>query len=288
MTHLLRHSYGKHRVRVSKIQRSVSGESKTSVHNFFEASIDIELEGDFSAAYFEGDNRLVVATDTCRNTVYVLAKDDPIDSLESFGLRIANHFLNQYSHVDQVTVTLRQQLWQRLFDSPHGFIGNDTEIPTVCAVGVRKATAADIKVTSGIANCTIAKTTESGFANFHRDEFRTLPDTDNRILATNLTATWRYTDRLNRDFNVLRKQIREQLLTTFLDHYSRSVQETLYRMASAAIQRCDAIDSITLTMPNKHHIRFDLVPMGRENDNEVFVVNDEPFGFITATVARTN
>ncbi len=289
MTLSLRQSYGKHCVRVSKIKRSPATEPNQSVHDFFEASIDIELEGDFAAAYVEADNRLVVATDTCRNTVYILAKDDPIDSLDSFGIRIATHFLEQYTHVSQVTVRLRQQLWQRLFASPYGFSGNDSETPTALIVGVRKASGFDIKLTGGIDNCTIAKTTESGFAQFHRDEFRTLPDTDDRVLATSMTAVWEYSDGIiEPDFNQLRARIRERLLTTFLDHFSHSVQETLYRMASAVLEseQGQMLESITLTMPNKHHIRFNLDPFGRENDNEVFVVTDQPFGFITATVCR--
>jgi len=280
-------SYGKHCVRVSKIKRLDVGQPNES-HDFFEASVDIELQGDFAAAYLDGDNRLVVATDTCRNTVYVLAKDDPIDSLESFGCTIATHFLNQYSHIELATVTLRQQIWHRMFASPHGFMGNDSETPTATVVAERVGKQHHLSVTSGITDCVIAKTTESGFANFHQDAFRTLPDTADRILATSLTASWSYSSDSLGNYNEYREAIRTQLLETFLDHYSRSAQETLYLMATAAIARCNEIETISLTMPNKHHIRFDLEPFGRTNDNDVFVVTDEPFGFITATINKSD
>ena len=106
MASLVRQSYGKHRVRISKVKRTTPNGAAAVQHDFFQASVDIELEGGFDAAYTEGDNRSVVATDTCRNTVYILAKDDPIDSLESFGITIVNHFLLRYAHVDRVTVRL--------------------------------------------------------------------------------------------------------------------------------------------------------------------------------------
>lgn len=287
MASLVRQSYGKHRVRVSKVKRAAA-EDAAGQHEFFQASVDIELEGNFEAAYTEGDNQSVIATDTCRNTVYVLAKDDPMVSLESFGITIANHFLTRYDHVSRVTVTLEQQLWHRMLDSPHGFVGNDRETPTAKLVGIRDSDGStSLAIAAGITNCMVAKTTESGFSNFHRDELRTLPDTEDRVLATVLTAAWNFSaGDAGHDYNAHRQVIRNALLTTFLNHYSRSVQETLFRMATAAIERCREIDSITLTMPNKHHIRFNLEPFGRTNDNEVFVVTDEPFGFITATVAR--
>jgi urate oxidase len=287
MTYKIRQSYGKHRVRVSKIKRASGDNPKTALHKFFEAAVDIELEGDFDAAYTVGDNRLVVATDTCRNTVYVLAKDDPIESIETFGQTIAAHFLRQYAHVDHVTVTIRQQLWDRLQNSPHGFSGNDRETPTATVIGKRDTQGVDLRVRSGLCHCIIAKTTESGFENFHKDQYRTLPDTSDRILATSLTAHWDYRcDCAPSEFAPLRESIRTQLMTTFLDHYSRSVQETLYLMAAAVLDRVAAIESISLTMPNKHHIRFNFEPFGMSNDDEVFVVTDEPFGYITATISR--
>jgi urate oxidase len=291
MTQLIRQSYGKHRVRFSKIKRTSSDPGQvngpTDRHDFFEASVDVELEGDFEHAYTQGDNRLVVATDTCRNTIYLLAKDDPIHSLESFGITVAKHFLKQYAHVSRVTISLEQQSWHRMQDSLHGFIGTDREIPTAQITATRAASGESvIELCSGVKNLMIAKTTQSGFSDFHRDEFRTLPDVDDRILATVMTASWVYDFDPFVDFNALRQSIREQMLTTFLDHYSRSVQETLYRMATAALGASDKVHSITLTMPNKHHIRFNLEPFGRSNENEVFVVTDEPFGYITATVGR--
>jgi len=282
--HLAHQSYGKHRVRVSKVKRPRQSPASQEIHELVEVAVDVELQGSFDPAYTAGDNSMVIATDTCRNTIYVLAKDDPLDSIESFGVTIGDHFLLQYAHVNHVTVRLSGRRWHRLLDCPHGFIGTDSETPTAIVTARREIDFATT-VHGGIENLMIAKTTQSGFTDFHRDEFRTLADTTDRILATSMSASWTYT-RQTRDFIAAREAIRSALLATFINHYSRSVQETLYKMAQAALAATDTIDSITLTMPNKHHIPFNLTPFDRANDNEIFVVTDEPFGFISATVNR--
>jgi len=279
---LTENCYGKHRVRFSKVRRPREGKPADERHELVEASVDVELTGGFDAAFTDGDNRAVIATDTCKNTVYVLAKDDPVDTIESFGLRLAKHFLDRYDHVERCRVSIRETVWDRMGDSPHGFSARDRATPTV-EVDCRRGE--ESVVCAGVADLVIAKTTESGFVDFHRDEFRTLADTDDRILATQLTAVWRYA-LPDVDFAASRRAVVDALLARFLDHYSRSVQETLYLMGGAALEACDAVAEITLTMPNKHHLLANLTPFDRENENEVFVVTDEPFGYITGTVAR--
>ncbi|MEM6257476.1 MAG: factor-independent urate hydroxylase [Planctomycetota bacterium] len=282
MTRLIHQSYGKHNVCVSKIKRDPANPGH---HTLVEAEVCAELEGGFDSAYTEADNRSVIATDSIRNTVYAIAKDDPWETIEGFGLALGQHFLRQYEHVDQATITLREHLWHRLNGHNHAFTGSDRETPTATIV-VKRGTAAS--VTSGVDDLMLAKTTQSGFSDFVEDEYRTLPDTDDRILATVLKAEWEYVDSSASSipFAEHRGAIRAALLGTFTDHYSVSVQQTLYLMGAAALESCPAIEQITLTMPNKHHIRFNLEPLGRANENEVFVVTDKPSGFIHATVGR--
>ncbi len=277
-----KHCYGKHRVRVSKVRRPRRSTPQEETHEFIEVAVDVELTGSFEPAYLYGDNSQVIATDTCKNTVYVLAQDDPLDSIESFGMTIARHFISQYGHVDTCRVSLREQVWDRLLGSPHSFIASGAMTPTATIEAIRGQSG---MVTSGVENLLVAKTTNSGFSNFHQDRYRTLADTDDRILATQISANWEYDD-FTVDFAVSRQAAIDTLLKRFVDHYSRSVQETLYLIGEAVLETCEAITAITITLPNKHHILFDLSRFGRDNQNEVFVVTDEPFGYISATVSR--
>ncbi|MEO1497108.1 MAG: factor-independent urate hydroxylase [Planctomycetota bacterium] len=279
---LAENSYGKHQVRFSKVRRPRQAAPKDERHELVEVCVDVELTGDFAAAYTDGDNRSVVATDTCKNTVYVVAKDDPLDSIESYGVALATHFIDRYEHVSECAVSLRETVWDRLNDCPHGFAARDRATPTA-TVHAKRGSAPVVH--AGVADLVIAKTTESGFVDFHRDEFRTLADTDDRILATQMTAEWRYAEPTV-DYPAARAAVVEALLARFLDHYSRSVQETLYFMGDAALAACVQAAAIELTMPNKHHLLANLGPFDRENDNEVFVVTDEPFGYINAKVTR--
>src|SRR5690349_20764797 len=97
--------YGKSSVRLVRVTRGAEA------HDLIDLTIDVQLEGAFESVY-EGDNRTCLATDTMKNTVYALARD-PICSMESFALRLADHFAAQPS-VSAVRIGATEQLWTRL------------------------------------------------------------------------------------------------------------------------------------------------------------------------------
>ena len=170
--------------------------------------------------------------------------------------------------------------WERLAASPHAFVQPGGEQWT--ALVSRDAQGSSI--VSGLTNLVVLKTTDSAFSGFPRDEYTTLPETEDRILATSVTASWTY--RAGMTAFAARERIRAALVDTFAAHTSRSVQHTLYAMAEAALASCAEITDITLTMPNRHHLLVDLQPFGLDNPNDVFVATDQPFGLIEATVRR--
>jgi urate oxidase len=47
----------------------------------------------------------------------------------------------------------------------------------------------------------VLKTTQSAFTDFIRDEYRTLPDVNDRIFSTIVMATWEYSTVNNVDFD---------------------------------------------------------------------------------------
>ena len=282
---MLTHTYGKSNVRISKVRRPRRAAPTDERHDFIECSVDIHLQGDFDAAYTQRDNRQVIATDTIRNTVYLVAQDDPLERPETFGRALATHFLDRYPQVSRATATLTQRHWRRLLDCDHAFSAGEAETATAVCTADRGA---GLTLTAGLARLLLAKTTQSGFTGFHRDDYRTLPDAEDRILATELTATWRFTDATHtaESFGATASAVRHALLNEFITGYSHSVQETLHRMATAALNAAPAISAVTLNMPNRHHIPFDMSPFDRTNDNEIFIVTDAPAGYIEATLTR--
>ncbi len=276
--------YGKSRVRLVKVKRPAArAGSAAEPHDLVDLTIDVQLEGAFEAVYAAGDNRACLPTDTMKNTVYALARQDPIDHVELFALRLAAHFAEKPG-VSRVRISAAEQPWVRLSAGgrphPHAFERPGQEQWT--AVVTRDGSGS--RVVSGVSGLVVMKTASSAFAGFPRDEFTTLRETEDRILATAVTATWTYRHAAV-DFSA-RDRVRRTLVETFAAHDSRSVQHTLYAMGETALAACAELDDITLSMPNRHHLLVDLTPFGLDNPNEIFVATDEPYGLIEATLRR--
>jgi urate oxidase len=227
----------------------------------------------------------VLPTDTMKNTVYALAATSPVQDPEPFAIRLAQHFLDRNPKLRRVTLDLVEHQWRRIEigEREHGqaFMrrGPDTRTASV------SATRDGVTVEAGIQDLLIMKTGQSAFSGFPRDEFTTLPETRDRLLATSMTASWRYGDS-DVPFGSTWRSVRDVLLQTFAEHDSESVQHTLYAMGQAVLDSLELISSITLVMPNKHHLPVDLTRFGLENRNEIFVATDEPYGRIEATLTR--
>lgn len=270
--------YGKSAVRLVKVDRN------SLQHTLHDLNVEVALEGDFTVAYAEGDNRQLLATDTMRNTVYALAQSHALESIESFATTLARHFQQHGPTVSKATVRITEFPWSRISanNQPHDHAFTRDAGERIAEI---QATADGITVEAGIDNLLILKTTNSGWEDFYRDEYTTLPDTNDRILATMLTATWHY-NQTPQDFNQLWQNVRTQILETFTDHYSPSVQNTLYRMGTAVLERFPEVERIHFTLPNKHHIVFNLQPFGLQNTNQIFQVTSDPYGLIEGTVKR--
>jgi urate oxidase len=278
-TVLSHNAYGKSQVRVTKVTRHAGR------HDLKELTVDIQLEGAFAASYTQGDNRRVVATDSMKNAVYVLARDHPLSDIEGFGQTLADHFIENYAHVTSACIRLIEQAWQRIVvkgeEHAHAFLGGANEGRTASVTRTRQG----LRFESGLEDLLLLKTTDSAFRGFIRDRYTTLPETDDRIFATKLTAVWLYGSK-PADWNRAHQLIRQTILEVFAEHRSLAVQETLYAMGKAALNACPEIEEIRLTMPNQHRILVNLHPFGLDNPNVVFVPTDEPFGLISGTLRR--
>ena len=276
---LAKNAYGKNAVNLSKIIRH------PDYHEFRQISVSVSLQGDFETAHTLGDNSKILPTDTQKNTVYALAKEYFTDSIEAFAISLANHFTGNNPQVSLTRIEIAEHLYSRLsFDGkqhPHAYVSSGNERHTA----VVEQDAAGVTITSGIKDLLILKTTDSAFEHYIKDPYTTLKETNNRILATQCEATWIYASDVV-DFTSLYPEIRTTLLQTFAFHQSLSVQQTLYAMGEEVLKRYNAVKEISMIMPNKHHILFNLEQFGAENNNEIFIATDEPYGYITGTVVR--
>lgn len=281
MTAKLTHNrYGKSRVRLTKVVRHQDR------HDIFEMAVEVSLEGDFARSYTQGDNTNVIATDSMKNTVYVLAKETDFTSIDGFAQTLAQHFVTTYKQVASADVNIQQTLLTRIpIDGKphaHAFTGGSNEKRTA---RFRASQDASTTRTGGISGLVVLKSAGSEFTDFVTDRFRTLPDSTDRIFATTVDATWHF-NAPDAEGDTCYDALRPVLLKCFAEHHSLAVQQTLLAMGEAALAACDTIDRIDLSLPNQHRIPFNLEPLGHENKAEIFVTTDEPAGQIAGTVER--
>jgi urate oxidase len=274
-----KNQYGKAENRVVRIYRD------TPRHEIHDVNVSTCLRGDFSAAHLTGDQSEVLPTDTQKQTAYAYAKEQGLTSIEDYGLALARHFLHDVGPVEGARVEIDEYAWERAIvdgmEHDHTWLRKGQEVRTA-AVTVDDD---GEWVIGGLKEMVILKSTGSEFAGFLTDPYTLLEPTHDRVMATSLTAQWRFTS-TEVDWEQTYAGIKTQLVRQFALVQSLALQQTLYEMGKAVLETYPAIAEIRLAAPNKHHFVYDLSPFGLENDREVFNADDRPYGLIQATVTR--
>jgi urate oxidase len=280
MARLGENSYGKSRVRLSRITR------RGDHHDFNEWSVRVLLEGDFETSFTEADNSKILPTDTMKNTVYSVARSSKAATIEEFAMELGDYLLANNQQVSGTLVEIEEKAWERLVveGAPEEttFRLGGPELHTVRAV---RDQGREWSIRSGVDGLVILKTTKSAFTGYIKDKLTTLKPATDRIFGTRATVTWEYAAG-SPDYAQVRTRIIAALLKEFAAHESMSVQHTLFDMGKAALDAAPEIERIKLTMPNLHHLLADLSPFEQDNPNHIFVPIDEPHGYIEATIER--
>ena len=271
--------YGKAECRLVRIVRD------TPVHEIIDLNVTSQLRGDFAECFYAGDNSKVIATDTQKNTVYAFAKRYGVGSPEAFLLRLAEHFVDGHEWVTGGKWSADQYAWQRIVvdgrPHDHSFVRGGRAVRTAVVQRDRD----EVQVLAGLRDCVVLKSTGSQFHGFPRDEYTTLAETDDRILATSITAWWRYAG-TNIDFDARHAAVTDLMLATFATLPSLALQQTMFAMGTAVLTEFADIAEVRLSCPNKHHFTVDLTPFGLDNPNEGFFAADRPYGLIEAVIRR--
>jgi urate oxidase len=271
--------YGKAETRLVTVRR------EGDVHQLTDLNVSISLRGDMTSSHLTGDNSTVVPTDTQKNTVFAFAREAPVGQIEDFALRLGRHFTGSFEQITSARVLIEQYPWERIAvdgqPHPHAFRrASDEQRTTAATVAGDQAW-----VVSGLTDLVVLKSTGSEFHGYPKDRYTTLPETTDRVLATAVTARWRY-QRPDVDWATTYATVRDALLRAFATTHSLALQQTLYAMGEAVLAEHDEVAEIRLSLPNKHHFVVDLSAFGLTNDNEVFHAADRPYGLIEGTVTR--
>jgi urate oxidase len=265
--------YGKAETRLVRVVRD--GQR----HELRDLTVSVALAGDLAATHLTGDNSAVLPTDTQKNTVYAFAKEHGVGAPEEFGLRLARHFVRTQPSITWARVSIAEHGWERL--GPHSFARRGGETRTAVAT----ATEGGAWLVAGVAGLVLLNSTDSEFTGFVVDDYTTLPPATDRVLATEVTAGWRYAEP-ELDWDAAHADARAALVRAFVDTYSRSLQQTLYAMGAAVLEERPEVAEVRLVLPNRHHFLVDLAPFGLDNPGEVFHAADRPYGLIEGTVLR--
>lgn len=275
--------YGKAETRVVRITRD------GREHQIRDLNVSSALRGDFEAAHLHGDQSRVLPTDTQKNTAFAYAKEHCAGQIEAYALALARHFVDDVEPVLAVRVDVDEYRWERISvggePHPHAFVRSGQEVRTATAIIEGKGSTRESWVLSGLRDLVVLKSTGSEFAGFLRDRYTTLAETRDRVLATSLTAKWRYV-RPDPDLADVYPRVRRLLVERFAAVHSLALQQTLWEMGRAVLEEHEEIAEIRLSAPNKHHFLVDLAPFGLENPGEVFHADDRPYGLIQCAVQR--
>ncbi len=275
--------YGKAENRLVRVYRD------TPRHEIRDLNVSSALRGDFSAAHISGDQAAVLPTDTQKNTVFALAKEKGVRSIEEFALTLGDHFIHQAPNATGARIEIEEYFWDRISvdgaPHDHSFVRNGGETRTTVVTVEGRGADRRAWAVSGLKDLVLAKTTGSEFRGFLKDEYTTLQETNDRILATSLIARWRY-DTIDVDFDKSYQQIRALLLKRFAQVHSYALQQTLYAMGESVLREYPEVAEIRFKAPNRHHFLVDLSPFGDENPGEVFFAADRPYGLIETAVER--
>ncbi|CAN5245944.1 urate oxidase [soil metagenome] len=271
--------YGKAENRVVRIVRD------TARHEIHDLNVTTAMRGPFDPAYLVGNQSNVLPTDTQKNTAFAFAKTVGIDSIETYGLALARHFVNDVEPIDGARIEIEEFAWTRAVidgvEHDHTWTRSGAETRTAAIT----VDATGEYMVGGFKDLVILKSTGSEFAGFLTDDYTTLQETHDRVMATSLVAKWRFTS-VDLDWNAVYARVKAIMIKEFATLQSLALQQTLWHMGRAVLEAIPEIAEVRLAAPNKHHFVYDLAQFGIENDNEVFIAADRPYGLIEAQVLR--
>lgn len=266
--------YGKHNVTTYRTYaKALSGLPSIPESGFqgrdnilFAADIDVDVYGNnFLPSYTEGDNSMVVATDSMKNFILKQALHYSGATLEGLLHFIGSGFLENYPQMESLRMTGREQPFSpALVREADGFRssdllfsrGHDDYSSAQLLLG-RGAQGIDVREhRSGREKFQLIKVTGSSFYAFVRDENTTLPERKDRPLFIYLDVFWRYADpavMLAEDTShyVAAEQVSDLIQQVFHEFNSRSIQHLVHAMGERMLERFPQLDEVAFDAQNR-------------------------------------
>ncbi len=308
MRHEIR--YGKAQVRVYRTHgqplkgvTSIPESAFTGRQNrLMAAEIEVVVHGDaFWAAYTEGDNRMVVATDTMKNFIQSVSLTTRAATLEAWLHDVGRSFLATYPQMESVTVLGRELPFPAAVvpgDEPGSFALSEVLFSrercdySTARLHLERTDGGSTAITehaSGRAELQLIKTTGSSFASFARDEYTTLPERGDRPLYIWCDIGWTYADAadaLGADAAryVAGEQVADLAASVFHQFVSLSIQHLVHEIGRRMLASWPQLASVSFEGQNR---LWDLGAESKEDERvRVYADPRPPFGRIGLVLRR--
>lgn len=266
----------------------------------FGTEVRVKLEGEaFLPSFSEGDNSMVVATDSMKNLIHHQMGEYEGATLEGFLKFVSEALLDQYDHVEAVEASADEFLFgARPIPTDDGFEPSDLVFSiedSPAGYGELRVERADdgtevVDQTSGVTDIELVKVKDNSFVGFIQDEYTTLPERENRTLYVELNIFWTYADTedaLGDDPTqyVPVEQVRDIAQVVFHELDVNSIQELIYQVGQRILERFEQLESVRFEANNRTWIgvRDDL-----EGDAKVLREPPRPAGFQEFSMDRSD
>lgn len=269
-------------------------------NTLFGVEVRVQVEGDaFLPSFSEGDNSMVVPTDTMKNFIYHHLGEYDGATVEGFLHFVGTRFLAQYSQMDAVRLSADELPFEeRAVPAEDGFEPSEL----VFRVSDDEAGFGEVSLergddgpciqahTSGVTGIELVKVKDNSFVGYVQDEYTTLPERTDRTLYVTLDIFWTYTDAddaLGEDPEryVPAEQVRDIAHVVFDEFDVNSIQDLIYRIGERTLERFPQLESISFEANNRTwlKVRDDL-----EGDAKVLREPPRPTGFQQFSMDRSD
>jgi urate oxidase len=235
-------------------------------NTLFAYDVEVQvLDQTLAPAYTEGDNSLVVATDTMKNFIHQVAVEFEGATLEEYLLFLGRRFFQTWSHVSTLRLLGRELPYPAATVPTDGRFGPSGALFSHARVDYSSAMlslmrdgdgARIVDHQGGRQDLRLIKITGSAFADFVRDQYTTLPSVRDRPLYIYLDVFWRYADAADavapdHGRYVPAEQVRDLVATVFHEFVSMSIQHLMHEMGQRLLARFPQLAEVELDGQNR-------------------------------------
>jgi urate oxidase len=301
-------NYGKEKVAVYRTYGTPLEDVRTIPESDFDGrsnvlfglEVRVQVEGEeFLPSFSDGDNSMVVATDSMKNFILHHAGEYEGATIEGFLQFVGSLLLENYSQMDAVRMSADELPFdERLVPEDDEFETSDL----VFGVSNGESAFGEFYLTrgddgpvvkehqSGVTGIELVKVKDNSFVGYVDDEYTTLPERENRTLYVAIDIYWTYADSedaLGDDpqHYVPAEQVRDITQTVFHEIDVNSIQDLIYQTGLRVLERYPQLESVSFEANNRTWIkeRDDL-----EGDAKVLREPPRPTGFQQFSMDRSD